>query len=341
MLLTPCTTKTNRDTPTSPNPTHISHTHQYHPTHPCCTGWSCKITWVLVSSGLSPSLPSLGTTTTSPTGTLTSAFAISHMKPGAGSAAVLQRAKRRQVRAPAAPLPVRAEEQASGCKHHCPVLLQQGLQGWHSKAPAPKRGPSISNSPPERWQEPANTHTGFSSSAGKILSDDTSSKEAVPPFAIPLLTSLGPQLLSPTKPHDVFWQQHFRSASSRSWQHLYLFLGPSNPSLPGTCQGLTFPTTQGVRSSWHSWWQLCHRRPEQWSESCSRTGCTCCCAGRHQGGSATAVGQEPLRGDCIFWESSCARKTSGPVTARTAARGWHTVGQMRRAGGTGGPGHAP
>lgn len=54
------------------------------PTHPCCTGWSCRITWVLVSSGFSPSLPSLGTTTTSPTGTLTSAFAISHMKPGGG-----------------------------------------------------------------------------------------------------------------------------------------------------------------------------------------------------------------------------------------------------------------
>lgn len=55
------------------------------PTHPCCTGWSCRITWVLVSSGFSPSLLSFGTTTTSPTGTLTSAFAISHMK-----AAVLQ-----------------------------------------------------------------------------------------------------------------------------------------------------------------------------------------------------------------------------------------------------------
>lgn len=65
-------------------PPRTSQTHQYHPTHPCCTGWSCKITWVLVSSGFSPSFPSLGTTTTSPTGTLTSAFAISHMKPGGG-----------------------------------------------------------------------------------------------------------------------------------------------------------------------------------------------------------------------------------------------------------------
>lgn len=98
-----------------------SQTHQYHPTHPCCTGWSCKITWVLVSSGFSPSFPSLGTTTTSPTGTLTSAFAISHMKPSVEGAAVLQRAKRRQVCAAVAPLPVQAE----GCKHDRPVLPQR------------------------------------------------------------------------------------------------------------------------------------------------------------------------------------------------------------------------
>lgn len=49
-------------------------------TYPCCTGCNCKITWVLVSSGFSPSFPSVGTTTTSPTGTLTSALAIFHMK---------------------------------------------------------------------------------------------------------------------------------------------------------------------------------------------------------------------------------------------------------------------
>lgn len=67
-----------------PIPPRASQTPRYRPTHPCCTGWSCKITWVLVSSGFSPSFPSLGTTTTSPTGTLTSAFAISHMKPGGG-----------------------------------------------------------------------------------------------------------------------------------------------------------------------------------------------------------------------------------------------------------------
>lgn len=54
-------------------------------TYPCCTGCNCKMTWVLVSSGFSPSFPSVGTTTTSPTGTLTSALAIFHMKSGSCS----------------------------------------------------------------------------------------------------------------------------------------------------------------------------------------------------------------------------------------------------------------